>query len=124
MGIYYFKISNLTLSLKCPYYLLLYIQHCLIIHCFIRNVQTAARNERVAEIKKLNGEINGETEAAKCEEKLEECNKYQLFLLECTPEDWYADRQAELKAERAEAIRASPPASYLDYAWFLALRRF
>jgi len=68
-------------------------------------VETAARNERVAEIKKLNLEIRRvETETAKCEEKLAECITYQQFLLECTPDDWYAERKVELQMARAEEI--------------------
>eukprot|EP00296_Roombia_truncata_P000037 JP435695.1.p1 GENE.JP435695.1~~JP435695.1.p1 ORF type:complete len:574 (+),score=184.33 JP435695.1:142-1722(+) len=78
--------------------------------------ETKAKQEKVQEIKKLNGQIAAiKSEMTKYDELLEQCKTYKDFLDALTPEDWKAE-QRELKAQR-KAERAARRLAAWEAKW-------
>ncbi|CAE7717859.1 FAP100, partial [Symbiodinium sp. KB8] len=67
--------------------------------------QSKAKAEKVQEIKKLKHAISIlQTEKAKCQEQLDDNEKYKEFLERLTPPEWFEEQQ-QVKAKRQEERR-------------------
>eukprot|EP01027_Heterolobosea_sp_BB2_P005804 GEZU01008831.1.p1 GENE.GEZU01008831.1~~GEZU01008831.1.p1 ORF type:complete len:442 (-),score=201.30 GEZU01008831.1:138-1463(-) len=81
--------------------------------------QTKAKQDKVAEIKKLTHRITAiKNEMSKYEEQLEDCRKYKKFLDDLTPPEWLEEqerkrvqRREQRKKEREERLKAEAAAA-------------
>merc|ERR1712127_556241 len=73
--------------------------------------ETKAKQEKVAEIKKLHQEIQAvQSEMSKLREHLDDCERYKTFLDRLTPEEYFNDQKNqkyERAKERMESRRGS-----------------
>ena len=73
-------------------------------------VEAKAKQDKVLDIKRLNGSIGSiRSELNKYEEQLEDCKKYKAFLDRLTPQEWFQDlierKRAQVEERKAEHER-------------------